>query len=119
MPQDKDPISKPTDWDKCVSVAYLRYMGASQVDAATVAGVVRETVSRWERSSWWPDAQKEAEDRWLSGLAQRARAGLERAVADDGNLSLKVLERIDRRLAPPKAGMEHEGEVTIRVVFDE
>lgn len=106
MSQKEDPVSRPQDWEKCVSVAYLRYMGANQTDAANAVGVVRETVSRWERSAWWTDAQREAEERWLHGLAVKARQGLEDAIPDDGNLALKVLERIDRRLAPPSQRSE-------------
>ena len=106
MSQDEKGMPTRVDWDKCVSAAYLRYMGKNQTDAAVAVGVVRETLSRWERSPWWTEAQREAEERWLQGLAAKAREGLEEAVSDDGNLALKVLERIDRRLAPPSQRSE-------------
>ena len=49
-------VQKPHDWDKAVSVAYLRLRNDSQADAAKSAGVGERTVRRWENSEWWPKA---------------------------------------------------------------
>ncbi len=103
MSERKDPMRSPKNRDKCLSVALLRLVGASQVEAANAAGVDPRTVGRWERCSWWSGVQAEASSRWLAGLTAKARAGLEKAVADDGRLALSVLERLVPDLAPPSA----------------
>lgn len=97
-----DVTIAPRDRDQALSCAYLRHLGASQEEASKATGISARTLSRWESCSWWRDVQREAADRWLAGLAARARRGLERAVEEDGRLALSVLERLDVALAPPK-----------------
>ena len=102
VPNSGDPVTAPQDRDKAVSVALLRLLGASQEAAAEAAGAGERTVRQWETCSWWPEMLAEASRRWLAGLAAKARKGLERGVEEDGRLALKVLERLEPALAPPK-----------------
>ncbi len=53
-------VGKPRDWDKAISVAYLRLRDESQADAAKPAGLGERTVRRWEKSAWWLQACLEA-----------------------------------------------------------
>lgn len=94
----KDPVKKPTDRDKCVSVAYLRLIGATQEQAAESVGVGVRSIYDWERCSWWGDVVSEASRRWLVGIEARARQKLSEDM--DGNLALKILERRLPELAP-------------------
>jgi hypothetical protein len=102
MSESGDPIEAPRDREKALSAGYLRLLGASQVEAAKATGVDPRTLGRWESCSWWPEVQNECAARWLDGLTAKARAGLEAAVQKDGYLSLKVLERLEPALAPPR-----------------
>lgn len=102
-------VQRPMDWDKAVAAAYLRLIGHTQLEAAKGAGVGERTVARWENSSFWPEACEEAADRWLSHLVEHSRRSLLDGVKKDPELSLKVLERTDPRLAPPKLKAELTG----------
>lgn len=97
--EKNDPVKKPQDYDKALSVAYLRLLGATQETAAERAGVGIRTIRSWEYSDWWPDAIAEASRRWLQGLEAKARAKLEADM--DASLALKILERRLPELAPP------------------
>lgn len=99
MPDSADPVSGPADHDKALSVAYLRMLDATQPEAAAAAGCSERTVRNWEASSWWPEIQREAEEKWLSGIVAQARKLFE----DEMDLShaFKVLERRVPGLAPP------------------
>ena len=99
----------PRDWDKAVSVAYLRLVGETQEQAAAGAGVGERTLRDWEKCSWWKDALEEASARWLNNLTAHARGGLLAAVKADGPLALKVIERTDPRLAPNASKLELSG----------
>ena len=119
-----DVVEKPRDWDKAVSVAYLRLIGQTQENAAKGAGIGERTLRRYELSDWWPDACAEAVERWMQQLAIECRTTILAAVKDgDVQTAVKMLERIDRRLAPPRQthGIEHSGEVTtpVREMSDE
>lgn len=99
--------NRPRDWDKAVAAAYLRLVGLSQDEAAAGAGCGERTLARWEASIWWPEACEEAVDRWMKALTIESRKTLIQAVKDgDAERALKILERVDRRLAPPK--QQHE-----------
>ena len=100
MSQAVDVTATPRERETAISAAYLRLTGTTQQDAASAVGIDRRTLGRWESCSWWRDIQREASDRWLAGLAARARRGLEAAVERDGSLALRVLERLDPALAP-------------------
>ena len=63
--------------------------------------------ARWEASQWWPDAQEEANDRWLRALKGEARKGLLKNIRDgDAARARWLLERTDPRLAPPRLRQE-------------
>ncbi len=100
MSENTDVIVAPRNREICLSAAYLRLLGATQADAANAAGVDARTLGRWESCTWWADIQREAGERWLQGLAARARRGLQSAVEEDGALALRVLERLEPGLAP-------------------
>lgn len=100
MSESANPVSAPRNRETALSVAYLRLLGSTQTEAASATGVDARTVGRWESSSWWAGVKREAADRWLAGLASKARRGLEREVEKDGSLALKVLERLEPALAP-------------------
>jgi hypothetical protein len=109
MADENDPVQSPSDLDKALSAAYLRYLGMSQKEAASRVGIGERTLRRWEDCSWWAEVKAEAAERWLGGLMEDARAGLKDGVRGDGHLALKVLERLDDRLAPPKLRTELTG----------
>ncbi len=124
MADKVDVVLKPQNWDKSVSAAYLRLLGLSQKKAARSAGIGERTLARYELSEWWPDACREAVDRWMQQLEIECRSTVMAAVkAGDVTTALKILERIDKRLAPPRQShdVEHSGEVghAIRAMSDE
>lgn len=99
-------------WDKMVSAAYLRMLGATQEEAAEAVGRAERTIHGWEKDERWSLAREEAKERWLSGLADKARARALELIEETDDLGdvLKVLERLDERLLPPKQRMELTGE---------
>ncbi len=100
-------VGKPRDWDKAISVAYLRLREESQADAAKSAGIGERTVRRWENSKWWPQACLEAGSRWLQGLVYVSQQTLFAAIdGGDANLAFKVIERRIPELAPPRIAHE-------------
>ena len=119
-----DVVTKPHNWDKAVSVAYLRLLGLSQKKAARGAGIGERTLARYELSEWWPEACREAVDRWMQQIEIECRSTVMAAVmAGDVTTALKILERIDRRLAPPRQShdIEHSGGIatSVRAMSDE
>ena len=115
MAENIDVVDKPRDWDKAVSVSYLRLIGQTQELAAKGAGIGVRTLRRYELSEWWPEACREAVDRWMQQLAIECRTTIMAAVkAGDVVTAVKMLERIDKRLAPPRQshGIEHSGDLT-------
>ena len=124
MAEKLDVVTKPHNWDKALSVAYLRLLGLSQKKAAKGAGIGERTLARWELSDWWPEACREAVDRWMQQLEIECRTTVMTAVKEgDVATDWKVLERIDRRLAPPRQGhdINHSGQVAtnVRAMSDE
>ncbi len=119
-----DVVAKPRTWDKALSAAYLRLLGLSQEKAAKGAGIGERTLIRYEMSGWWPSACAEAVDRWMHQLEIECRTTIMAAVkGGDVQTAVKMLERIDKRLAPPRLthGIEHSGEIatTAREMSDE
>ena len=107
MADNSQGVRLPNDWDKAVSVAYLRLRDDSQEDAAKAAGVGVRTVRRWEKSAWWPEACLEAGSRWLKGLVEVSQRTLFKAIdGGDANLAFRVAERRIPELAPPKIAHE-------------
>ncbi len=105
-------------------MAYLRLVGLTQEKAAKAAGIGERTLRRYELCEWWPEACREAVDRWMHQLEIEARSTVMQAVKEgDVATAWKVLERIDRRLAPPRQlhGVEHSGDLTrsVREMSDE
>lgn len=120
--KNTDQVSGPKDREKAISVAYLRLLGATQTESAEAAGCSVDSIHRWEGCEWWPEIQAEAMDRWLHGLKAKAMKGLETNLGADGNLSLKVLERMVPPLAPAtqKTDLTTDGKpipTSLEVVF--
>ena len=80
MAEKFDAVGKPQNWDKAVSVSYLRLIGLTQKKAAKAAGMGERTLRRFELSEWWPDACGEAVDRWMQQLAIECRTTIMAAV---------------------------------------
>ena len=93
-------VERPRDWQKATAVAYLRLVGLTQIDAAKGAGIGERTLRRYEVSPWWPEACAEAVGRWMQQLEIECRITLLASIKNgDAVAALKVLERLDRRLA--------------------
>ena len=88
--------------------AYFRLRGFPQEEAATSAGIGARTMERWVQSDWWQDALDDARARWYGGIEIDARITLGKAMKaeDQPDLALKLLERMDHRLAPPRQQIE-------------
>lgn len=97
-------------WEKRVAAAYLRMMGMTQGDAGRAVGRSKRSIAEWEADHvTWPLAREQARQRWLGELVDASRVSLLRVIKNgDGELSLKVLERMDSDLAPPKQKLEHD-----------
>ena len=80
MAENIDVVDKPRDWGKAVSVSYLRLIGQTQELAAKGAGIGVRTLRRYELSKWWPEACREAVDRWMQQLAIECRTTIMAAV---------------------------------------
>lgn len=91
-----------------MSVAHLRATDHTQEEAASLAGVGKRTLERWEQSPWWTQAVAEALVRWRSGLLAKSRRSLEAGIAKDPDLALKIVERLDPELRPPKVHQVNE-----------
>src|SRR5690606_16995518 len=59
---------RPAHWEKRVSAAYFRTLGATQAEAARAVGRSERTIRLWESEPSWADARREAEERWLADL---------------------------------------------------
>jgi hypothetical protein len=98
-------------WDKVVSAAYLRMIGHTQAEVATSAGRSERTIQAWEADrELWTAARDEARGRWLQEVTDAARRSVLKGAGRIPDLGLKILERIDPELAPPKQQHEHAGE---------
>ena len=101
----KDPVRRPHNWEKAISVAYLRLLGATQEVSAKQAGVGERTLRTWEGCSWWADAIAEARQRWLRGGDAAAMRGLSKALASETEYAATARWWAERRmpeLKPPK-----------------
>jgi len=100
--EQRDPVARPSSYDKAISVAYLRLLGATQLEAAKAAGLSTATIQRYEICSWWPDILAEAGRRWLAGVTCGTRRGLEKLIEDvDGQTVRWSAERLIPEFAPP------------------
>ena len=110
MAEKLDVVKRPQNWDKAVSVAYLRLLSCSQEGAAQGAGIGVRTLRRYELPDWWPQACSEAVGRWMQQLEIEARTTVMAAVKEgDVVTAMKVLERLDPQLSPPRKRYEHTG----------
>lgn len=128
---DEKPAATSADgkphrhWDKLVSAAYLRMMGATQEEAAQAVGRAERTVRSWEADGpVWNLAREEARSRWLVDLEDASRQAVLKVISQGhASMAFQVLERIDPNLSP-KQTIEHRGdkggpiqiEVTRRIV---
>ena len=95
-------IRRPRNWDKCVNVAYLRMLGASQEMAAKKAGCSERSIRNWEKAKWWKDAEEEARDRWLKDGDMASMRGVLSAMArGDAATARWWADRRVPELAPP------------------
>ena len=65
-------------------------------------GRSHQTIANWKHNVvWWEQAEAEAVTRWLCDVKDAARRAVTRQLNDgDGDLGLKVLERLDDDFAP-------------------
>jgi len=102
--------TRPAHWEKRVSAAYMRMLGATQAEAGRAVGRSARTIRLWESDPSWADARREAEERWLVDLKDASRRAVLQAVREgNAQIGLALLERLDERLAPPKQRHEHAG----------
>lgn len=89
-------------WEKLVSAAYLRMIGATQDEAATAVGRIDRTIRMWEADrELWEQARTEARHRWLNEAEDVARGAILASLkAGNADMGMRLLERIDARLAP-------------------
>lgn len=115
-------VQKPRSWDKAVSVALLRLIGATQEAAAQHAGCALRAVTEWEKSFWWKDAMAEARQRWFQGGDQRTMRALYKALdeSDTGTARWWADRRIPELAPPSQRIVGADGgavELTSKIVF--
>lgn len=123
-PAPQDQKKKPhAHWDKVVLAAYLRTLGATQVEAATSVGRSERTIQLWEADEeLWEKAREEARKRWLRDVVDAARRSVLKAAGRNADLGFRILERVDPEFGP-RHKVEHTGkdggpvEVAVRVVI--
>lgn len=114
---DKRHARKPQNWDKAISAAYIRLLGAgapkvTQAFTANQVGVAERTIRNWEAAPWWPKAQAEAKDRWLKGGDASAMRGIHLAMNDPDDHARTARWWAERRMPgfePPKVRSELSG----------
>lgn len=89
-------------WEKQVLAAYLLLIGESWKSTAAKVGRSETTIANWKRNTvLWEQAKAEAERRWLYDMKDVARRAVYHQVREgDGDLGLKVLERLTEEFAP-------------------
>ena len=98
---DHEHFVAPVHWEKRVLAAYLLMMGDTWVATAAKVGRTEQTIANWKRHESWPAAKAEAERRWLYDIKDVARRAVYRQLSEgDGDLGLKILERLEDELAP-------------------
>ena len=96
---------RPPQWDKMVSAAYLRILGATQAVAAASVGRSERTLWGWENKTpeLWREAEAEAESRWLVDLKRASmETVLENVRKGNAVIGQWALERLVPALAPAK-----------------
>jgi hypothetical protein len=97
-----DGSPRPPFWEKAVLAAYYRLLGSSQPQAGAAVGRSQRTIRNWEADRvLWARASEEARQRWLGEVIAVARRRLLQTMMQaEGDLALKLLERVDAALAP-------------------
>lgn len=111
-------VSKPHNWSIAVKVAYARMQGMTQEAAGAAYGVTRITVQNWERSDFWPQVLREADDKFADQAMAKARRTILQAL-DEGELNtakwilskMQVIERIKER-----QDIKEHGDATVEAV---
>jgi hypothetical protein len=103
----------PRSFEKQVAAAYLRMLGATQKAAGVAVGRSERTLQAWEADTLtWERARAAARRRWLGELMDASRKTLLETIrAGDGDLAMKVLERVDGALVPPTQRLQHRHEI--------
>lgn len=111
-PAARQESEKPhAHWEKVVSAAYLRMIGATQKEAAAAVGRSERSIRDWESNEeLWTRARVVARSRWLNDAEDAARGAVLKSLrAGNADMGLRLLERLDEDLAPPKVRNEHSG----------
>jgi hypothetical protein len=110
-----DGTPRPAFWEKLVLASYYRLLGSTQREAGAAVGRSERTIRVWEADrGLWTRASDEAKHRWLGEVSALARRQLLKAMMTaEGDLALKVLERVEEALAPPSQRVKHEGQVQL------
>ena len=103
----------PRSFEKQVAAAYVRMLGATQKAAGAAVGRSERALQAWEADTLtWERVRAEARRRWLGALTDAARKTLLETIrSGDGDLAMKVLERVDGALAPPTQRLQHRHEI--------
>ena len=103
----------PRSFEKQVAAAYVPMLGATQKAAGAAVGRSERTLQAWEADTLtWERVRAEARRRWLGALTDAARKTLLETIrSGDGDLAMKVLERVDGALAPPTQRLQHRHEI--------
>jgi len=98
----EDPSDRPNHWDLLIVAAYHRLLGSTQDEAGAAVGRASRTIRTWESdTATWQAACAEARRLWLGEVIALARRQLLKALdTADGDLALKILERMDPDFAP-------------------
>lgn len=104
--------SAPRDPEVAALVAFDLYTGSTVPEAAAKNHVSRDTVRQWQRSDWWPDLMEAVAETYLDRADALARGALIRRLEEGDAISARwLLERRDRKLAPPSKVVEVTGHV--------
>ena len=108
-------VDRPRSSEKAQLAAFELYFGATVPEAAAQVGVSEDTVRNWLVSPWWPELAAAAEEHANDYLERQARRALRRRLEEGDAISARwLLERTDRRFAPPTKKVEIEGSVDHR-----
>ena len=84
-----------------VVAAYMAMMGHTQQEIGQTVHRTARTVYNWTKEPCWPTHRTETVDRWMKDVINASRkAILDQLRSGDGNLGLKILERVEPALSP-------------------
>lgn len=104
----RNVVSKPGSWAKARQSAYLYLRQEPPEEILVLAGISRATWQNWITCDWWWDlVQEEGDKPWFQELKIDAKRTVARQVKDpQRGEALRVLERVDDRLAPATQRLE-------------